>query len=83
VDSLKESVEIVAELDTSYSSAKIADLTMEEITVTQMKVFFVRIAVSLVMIGKVVLNSRRRIHDPTMPAQITVILNDQALTHKM
>jgi hypothetical protein len=70
-------------LDTSLSNAKIADLTMEKITVTQMEVFFVRIAVSLVMIRKIASNSRRRIHESTMPAQITVILTGQTLTHKM
>jgi hypothetical protein len=71
---LKGSVEVVAKLDTSRSNAKIADLTIEKITVTQMEVFFVRIAVSVVMIRKIVSNSRRRIHESTMPAQITVIL---------
>jgi hypothetical protein len=83
VDSLKVSVEIVAKLDTSRSNAKIADLTMEKITVTQMEVFFVRIAVSLVMIRRIASNSRRRIHESTMPAQITVILTGQTLTHKV
>jgi hypothetical protein len=36
---LKESIEIVAKLTTSCSSAKIADLTMKAVTETQMEVF--------------------------------------------
>jgi hypothetical protein len=67
VDSLKRSVEVVAKSDTSCFNPKLADLTMGKITVTQMEVFFVRIAVSLVMIRKIVSNSRRRIHKSTMP----------------
>jgi hypothetical protein len=56
---------------------------MAEITATQVAVIFARIVVSLVMTGRIVSSSRRRIHDPTMPVQITVILTDQTLTHNM
>jgi Zinc knuckle len=44
---------------------------------------FVCIVVSPAMIGRTVSSSRRRIHDPTMPVQITVTPTDQILTHKM
>jgi hypothetical protein len=82
-DNLKENVAIVGKSGTSRSNARIEDLTMAEITVTQVAVFFVCIVVNPAMIGRTVLNSRRRIHDPTMPVRITVTPTDQISTHKM
>ena len=81
--SLKENAVIVDRSGTSHFSAKIKDLTMEEIAVTQAEVFFARIVVSLAMTRKIVSNSRRRNHDSTMPALVTVTPTDQTLTHKM
>jgi hypothetical protein len=52
VDSLKESAVIVDKLGTSRSNARIEDLTMEEITVTQVAVIFVCIVVNPAMIRR-------------------------------
>jgi hypothetical protein len=82
-DSLKENVAIAVKSGTNRSNARIEDLTMAEITVTQVAVIFACIVVSLAMIGRIVSSSRRRIHDPTMPVQIMVTLTNQSLTHKM
>jgi hypothetical protein len=83
VDSLKESAVIVNQSGTSRSNARIEDLTMEEITVTQVAVIFVRIVVSPAMIRRTVSSSRRRIHNPTMPVLITVMPTGLTLTHMM
>jgi len=45
----KGNVEIVGKSGTSHFSAKIAELTMAEVTVIQVVAFFVRIVASLVM----------------------------------
>jgi hypothetical protein len=83
LESLKESVPIVAKSFINRSNARIEVLTMAEITVNQVAVIFARIVVSLAMIGQIVSSSRRIIHNPTIPMQITVIVTDQTLTHKM
>jgi hypothetical protein len=83
VDSSKESAVIVVELGINRSHARIKDLTMAEIMVTKVAVIFAHIVVWLSMVEKIVSSSRRRIHNPTMPVRITVILTGQTLTHKM
>jgi hypothetical protein len=83
VDSLKESAVIVEKSGTSCSNARIEDLTMEEITVTQVAVIFVRIVANPAMIRRTVSSSRREIHDPTMPVRITVMPTGLISTHKM
>jgi hypothetical protein len=83
VDSLKESAVIVDKSGTSRSNARIEDLTMVEITVTQVAVIFVRIVVNPAMIRRTVSSSRRGIHDPTMPVRITVMPTGLTSTHKM
>jgi gag-polypeptide of LTR copia-type len=82
-DSLKENVAIAVKSGTNCSNARIEDLSMAEITETQVAVIFACIVLSLAMIGRIVSSSRRRIHDPTMPVQIMVTLTNQSLTHKM
>jgi hypothetical protein len=83
VDSLKESAVIVDKLDTSCFNARIKDLTMVEITVTQVAVIFVLIVVNPAMIRKTVSSSRRGSHDPKMPIRITVMPTGLTSTHKM
>jgi hypothetical protein len=79
----KESAVIVDKSGTSCFNARIEDLTMVEITVTQVAVIFVRNVVNPAMIRRTVSSSRRGIHDPTMPVQITVMPTGLTLTHKM
>jgi hypothetical protein len=83
MEGLKESAVIVDKSGTSRSNARIEDLTMAEITVTQVVVVFVRIVVGPAMIRRTVSSSRRGIHDPTMPVRITVMPTGLTLTHKM
>jgi hypothetical protein len=83
VDSLKESAVIVDKSGTSRSNARIEDLIMVEITVTQVAVIFVRIFANPAMRRRTVSTSRREIHDPTMPVRITVMPNGPISTHKM
>jgi hypothetical protein len=83
VNILKESAVIVDKSGTSRSNARIEDLTIVEMTVTQVAVIFVRIVVNQAMIRRTVSSSRRGIHDPTMPVRITVMPTGLALTHKM
>jgi hypothetical protein len=83
VDSLKESAVIVDKSGTSCSNARIEDLTMVEITVTQVAVIVVLIVVSPSMISRTVSSSRRRIHHPTIPVLITVMPTGLISTHKM
>jgi hypothetical protein len=64
-------------------NARIEDLTMVEITVTQVAVIFVFIVVNPAMIRRTVSSSRRGIHDPTMPVRITVMPTGLISTHKM
>jgi hypothetical protein len=68
---------------TSRFNAGIKDLTMEEITVTQVAVIFVCIVVNPAMIIMTVSSSRRGIHDPTMPVRITVMPTGLTSTHNM
>jgi hypothetical protein len=81
VDNLKESAVIVDKSGTSCFNARIEDLTMVEITVTQVAVIFVRIVINAAMIRRTVSSSRREIHDPTMPARITVMPTGLTSTH--
>jgi hypothetical protein len=83
VDSSKESSIIVVESSINLSHARIKDLKMGVIMVNQVAVILARIVVSLAMIDRIVSSSRIRIHDPTTPVGITVILTVQTLTHKM
>jgi hypothetical protein len=83
VDILKESAVIVDKSGTSRFNARIEDLTMVEITVTQVAVIIVCIVVNLAMIRRTVSSSRRGSHDPTMPVRIMVMPTGLTLTHKM
>jgi hypothetical protein len=83
VDILKESAVIVDKSGTSRSNSRIEDLTMVEITVTQVAVIFACIVVNPAMRRRTVSSSRRGIHDPKIPVQITVMSTGLTSTHKM
>jgi hypothetical protein len=83
VVNLKENVEIVGNLVTSHSSARIVLLKMVEITETELEQTFARTVANRAMTRRVASNSRRRKRKMAMQVILTVTLTGETTSHKM